>query len=86
MLLLLLLLLLLSLLLQLLLAAFFFLMCCGMGLRELGGRWLFRPAPFFFQFFVHEPDPPAGFLVDFLEDPHHFFLLAAGLEHFACVG
>lgn len=76
----------LGLLLELLLAAFFFLMCCGVSLRELGGRGFFRPAPFLFQFFVHEPDPPAGFLVDLLEDPHHFFLLPAGREDFASVG
>jgi hypothetical protein len=65
--------------------SFFLLQCCSVSLRKLFRRWLFLPAPLLFEFFVDEPDSPACFLVDFLEDLQTFFLLLPVCENFACV-
>jgi hypothetical protein len=73
------------LLLLLLFLSFFLLQCCSVSLRKLFRRWLFLPAPLLFEFFVDEPDSPACFLVDFLEDLQTFFLLLPVCENFACV-
>lgn len=73
------------LLLMLLLLSLFCLLGCGMRLCHLFRGGLLSPAPFLFELFVHEAYTPASLLVDLLENPEDFLLLAAIGEYFACV-
>lgn len=57
-----------------------------MRLCDLMRAGLLTPTPFLLQIFVHKPDTPTGFFVDFLEDAHDFFLLGAVGEDFCCMG